>query len=131
MKKRKLLILAVTVLLVLALSSSAMAASLVTVSTSGTNLNSITVKVAGLGLFQAQRVGVYTQSNGDIVLSYRTFWLPGLNSLPDTGTVTYDLQEQIHQQIGDLVGIDPSHSYVWIEVNGVKLAAVDPPCMYK
>lgn len=51
----------------------------------------------------------------------------GLELPGDTGTVTYDLQEGVHDTITDLTGISVDHSYIWVEVDGEPVLAVDPP----
>lgn len=51
----------------------------------------------------------------------------GLELPGDTGTVTYDLQEGVHDTITDLTGVSVDHSYIWVEVDGEPVLAVDPP----
>lgn len=51
----------------------------------------------------------------------------GLELPGDTGTVTYDLQEGVHETITDLTGISVDHSYIGVEVEGEPVLAVDPP----
>jgi hypothetical protein len=47
-----------------------------------------------------------------------------------TGNITYAAQEQVHSTITDLTGQSIDHSYVWVELNGAKVLAVDPVCVY-
>jgi hypothetical protein len=47
-----------------------------------------------------------------------------------TGSSTFAAQEQVHSTITALTGQSVDHSYVWIEVNGAKVLAVDPVCVY-
>jgi hypothetical protein len=50
-------------------------------------------------------------------------------SAPDlnTGTSTFQLQEQVHQLIYGSSGTSIDHSYIWINMNGQSVAAIDPP----
>jgi len=43
-----------------------------------------------------------------------------------TGNATFELQEKAHELLTNTTGIELDHSYIWIEVNGVKILAVDP-----
>ncbi len=43
------------------------------------------------------------------------------------GEVSFNLQEGVHNTLTDTTGVEVDHSYIWIELNGVKVLAVDPP----
>lgn len=43
-----------------------------------------------------------------------------------TGEITYALQEGAHSLITSTTGIAIPHSYIWVNVNGAPVAAVDP-----
>jgi hypothetical protein len=47
-----------------------------------------------------------------------------------TGSITFAAQEQVHSTITGLTGQSIDHSYVWVAVNGQKVLAVDPVCVY-
>ncbi|MFC4321345.1 hypothetical protein [Litchfieldia salsa] len=42
------------------------------------------------------------------------------------GTTSFETQEEIHSTITNVSGAEVDHSYIWIELNGVKILAVDP-----
>ncbi|MBM6616703.1 hypothetical protein [Bacillus suaedaesalsae] len=43
-----------------------------------------------------------------------------------TGDATFQLQEGVHNTLKTTSGVELDHSYIWIEVNGVKILAIDP-----
>lgn len=43
-----------------------------------------------------------------------------------TGEATFLLQEEVHEQLTTTSGESVDHYYIWIEVNGEPLLAVDP-----
>jgi hypothetical protein len=47
-----------------------------------------------------------------------------------TGSSTFAAQEQVHSTITGLTGQSIDHSYVWVELNGAQVLAVDPVCVY-
>jgi hypothetical protein len=51
-----------------------------------------------------------------------------LNVTPSgyTGDSTFQLQEGVHTTLTNTTGVELDHSYIWIELNGVKILAVDP-----
>lgn len=53
--------------------------------------------------------------------------LPGLIKAPSTGSTSFDAQESVHSTITDTTGTTVDHSYIWINVNGISVLAVDPP----
>ena len=42
------------------------------------------------------------------------------------GTTSFETQEEIHSTITNVSGLEVDHSYIWIELNGVNILAVDP-----
>lgn len=44
-----------------------------------------------------------------------------------TGQTTFQLQEAVHNTLTNTTGLSVDHSYIWINVNGVPVLAVDPP----
>jgi len=75
-------------------------------------------------LFSGAASAAYN-STGDLTLNL----LPGSGlQLPgDTGTATYELQEGVHDTVTDLTGISVDHSYIWVNVDGEPVLAIDPP----
>jgi hypothetical protein len=66
-------------------------------------------------------------SDGDIVVSVTV--LPETVETSDsTGETTFELQESVHTQAYESTGQEVDHSYIWVEINGNKVLAVDPPC---
>jgi hypothetical protein len=43
---------------------------------------------------------------------------------------TFDTQEQAHALVTDTTGQEVDHFYIWVNVNGQPVAAVDPLCTY-
>lgn len=68
-------------------------------------------------------------SEGDITISI-TIAEDELQTSDSTGKVTFQTQEDVHNLLADETGQEVEHSYVWLEVNGQKVLAVDPPCAY-
>ncbi|WP_047983389.1 hypothetical protein [Ornithinibacillus californiensis] len=52
----------------------------------------------------------------------------GLNlSIPfKTAKLTYNLQEGIHNRLTGLTGLEVDHFYIWVELDGQDVLAVDP-----
>lgn len=44
-----------------------------------------------------------------------------------TGETTFQLQESLHNAITSTTGLEVNHSYAWININGYKMLAIDPP----
>lgn len=68
-------------------------------------------------------------SDGDITLSV-TVASELVQTSGDTGQTTFALQEGVHDSLADSTGQEVDHSYVWIQVNGEYILAVDPPRAY-
>lgn len=69
------------------------------------------------------------QSDQDITVSVEL--LPGtLQTSGSTGSTTFELQEGVHQTITSTTGTSVDHSYIWVNLNGTSLLAVDPFCVY-
>jgi hypothetical protein len=49
--------------------------------------------------------------------------VPNLN----TGALTFGSQEQVHQILYGTSGTSIDHSYIWININGQPVVAIDPP----
>lgn len=65
-------------------------------------------------------------SENDITLSL-TVAEDEVQTSDETGQATFEAQEEAHQTFTDNSGEEVEHSYIWIEVNGKKVLAVDPP----
>lgn len=50
-----------------------------------------------------------------------------LETSDSTGEATFEFQEGVHEMLTDNTGQEVDHSYVWVEVNGNKVLAIDPP----
>lgn len=72
--------------------------------------------------------GVFAEydSSNDITLSVNLLE-DEIETSDSTGDATFELQEDAHETLTDTTGQEVDHSYVWIEVNGEKVLAVDPP----
>ncbi|NRD78959.1 hypothetical protein HPT25_16465 [Bacillus sp. BRMEA1] len=44
----------------------------------------------------------------------------------NTGETTFQLQEGVHQTLTGMTGTDLDHSYIWVNVNGQNILAIDP-----
>jgi hypothetical protein len=80
-------------------------------------------------VMQAMWVGVVSaeyDSSGDITVSV-TVAEDQLQISDWTGETTFETQEGAHDTVTDSTGQEVDHSYIWVEVNGVKILAVDPP----
>jgi hypothetical protein len=44
-----------------------------------------------------------------------------------TGEFTFTLQENLHSVLKSTTGLELNHSYAWININGFKILAIDPP----
>ncbi|MBM7570452.1 hypothetical protein [Aquibacillus albus] len=64
--------------------------------------------------------------SGDITVS-ATILEDEIETSDDTGDATFELQEDAHETLTDTTGEEVDHSYVWVEVNGSRVLAVDPP----
>ena len=87
-------------------------------------MGALAVAVAAQVLFSGAASAEY-DSTGDLTLNL----LPdsGVEVPGDTGTTTYELQEGVHETITDLTGISVDHSYIWVNVDGEPVLAIDPP----
>lgn len=47
-----------------------------------------------------------------------------------TGARTFAGQEQAHNFLTRATGQSVDHSYIWVQLNGHKVLAVDPVCVY-
>lgn len=65
-------------------------------------------------------------SSNDITIS-TTIAPDQVQTSDSTGQTTFETQEAVHQLVNDSTGQEVSHSYVWVEVNGNQVLAVDPP----
>lgn len=78
------------------------------------------LQLAGTGMANAEY-----DAAGDITVNVNT----GLN-LPlssATGETTYETQEGVHNILTDTIGVEVDHSYIWLNVDGVNVLAIDPP----
>jgi hypothetical protein len=65
------------------------------------------------------------RSSGDTTVSVTL--LPGLvQTSSTTGALTFELQEATHNTLSSTTGTSVDHCYVWVEVNGQQVLAVDP-----
>lgn len=44
-----------------------------------------------------------------------------------TGDATFKLQEDVHKVLKSATGLEINHSYAWVNINGYKILAIDPP----
>jgi hypothetical protein len=65
-------------------------------------------------------------SDNDITLSI-TIAEDYVQPSDSTGEATFEAQEDVHQTFTDNSGEEVEHFYIWIEVNGHKVLAADPP----
>jgi hypothetical protein len=73
-------------------------------------------------------VGAEYQSENDIVLSIDT----GVDVIAfplteEEAQMMFDAQENVHEVISDFTGFEVDHYYIWIEVDGERVLAIDPP----
>lgn len=66
------------------------------------------------------------KSEYDITISV-TILEDYIETSDSTGEATFEIQESAHEEITDSTGQEVDHSYIWLEVNGSKVLAVDPP----
>lgn len=53
--------------------------------------------------------------------------LPGLvQTSSSTGQLTFALQEGVHNTLTGTTGAEVDHYYLWVEVNGQQVLAIDP-----
>jgi lipopolysaccharide export system protein LptA len=88
----------------------------------------LALQVMWVGSVAAKKSSSYNPKN-DITLSI-TVAKDVLKLSDSTGKATFEAQEEVHQTVTDISGQEVEHSYVWVEVNGKKILAVDPPCAY-
>jgi hypothetical protein len=86
------------------------------------------MQVLWAGVTAAETSDSYN-SEGDITISV-TVLEDELQTSDSTGEFTFETQEEVHNLLADETGQEVEHSYVWVEVNGQKVLAVDPPCAY-
>jgi hypothetical protein len=65
-------------------------------------------------------------SSNDLTVSV-TILEDEIQTSDETGDLTFETQEGLHDEITTNSGQEVDHSYVWIEVNGNKVLAIDPP----
>jgi hypothetical protein len=73
--------------------------------------------------------GAEYNSENDITLSIQT-GTGDIITLPltdDQAQQMFEAQEKVHEKVQELTGLGVDHCYIWIEVDGVKVLAVDPP----
>jgi hypothetical protein len=87
------------------------------------------MQVLWAGVTAAAETSDSYNSEGDITISI-TIAEDELQTSDSTGEVTFETQEEAHNLLADETGQEVEHSYVWFEVNGQKVLAVDPPCAY-
>ncbi|MGB8956298.1 MAG: hypothetical protein WCC10_13075 [Tumebacillaceae bacterium] len=80
----------------------------------------LSVQLVGAGLASA----AYDPA-GDTTVNVTTGYNLPLSSA--TGTLSFQLQEAVHNTLTDLTGVEIDHSYIWVNVNGVNVLAIDPP----
>lgn len=69
------------------------------------------------------------QSSQDVTLSVNL--LPNLVSTSgSTGQTTFAVQEAVHSTLTSTTGQSVDHCYIWINVNGQPVLAVDPMTSY-
>ena len=80
----------------------------------------LTAQVLGMGMASAAY-----DASGDATISV----LPdsGIQVSDTTATTTYDLQEGLQQTVTDTTGLEVDHSYIWVDVAGTPILALDPP----
>jgi hypothetical protein len=66
-------------------------------------------------------------SDNDITLSVSVAE-DQLETSDSTGETTFEVQEGAHETVTESTGQEVGHSYIWVEVNGNEVLAVDPPC---
>ena len=44
----------------------------------------------------------------------------------DTGKLSFELQEAVHNELTDSTGIEVDHFYLWVELDGQDILGVDP-----
>ncbi|MGZ4032166.1 MAG: 8-amino-7-oxononanoate synthase [Tumebacillaceae bacterium] len=51
-------------------------------------------------------------------------------NVPDLGTAqaSFQLQQQLQQQVTEVTGVSEDYYYIWVNVNGTPVLAIDPPC---
>jgi hypothetical protein len=72
-----------------------------------------------IGIAGAEYVG-----KNDIVISINTgqnLYVP-LN----TGEASFNLQESVHNELTQSSGVEVDHYYIWLEVDGQRVLAIDP-----
>lgn len=72
----------------------------------------------------AGAAGAAHVSDQDIVISIDSGL--GLEIPVDSADMSYELQEYIHNQLLLLTGAEVDHYYIWLEVDGKRVLAVDP-----
>jgi hypothetical protein len=65
-------------------------------------------------------------SSGDITVSVNVLE-DQVETSDSTGEFTFETQEGAHDSLTDTSGQEVDHSYIWLEVNGSRVLAVDPP----
>jgi hypothetical protein len=88
-------------------------------------VSALLMQVLWIGVVSAQSSS-YNDDN-DITVDI-TVLEDDIQTSDSTGEFTFEAQEDAHQMFTESSGEEVQHSYIWIEVNGSKILAVDPPC---
>jgi type IV secretory pathway VirB10-like protein len=78
-------------------------------------------------VFTAGIAGAAYVPENDITISISTGQNANLPLNEQTANEMFEAQEAIHTTITETSGQEIDHSYIWIEVDGKKILAVDPP----
>jgi hypothetical protein len=49
-----------------------------------------------------------------------------INTTGELGEASFQLQEDAHELLTETTGIELDHSYIWLNINGVNILAIDP-----
>lgn len=85
---------------------------------------SLALALAGLVLSTGSALAAY-RSDRDITLNL-TLAPSLIKPSGTTGTSTYTLQEGTHQTVTESTGLEVDHYYIWVNLNGESILAVDP-----
>jgi hypothetical protein len=86
----------------------------------------LVASVLAVQLIGASSIFAEYQAENDITLSV-TVAEGTLQTSDSTGQETFSIQEGAHEELKETTGQEVDHSYIWIEVNGHKIFAIDPP----
>jgi MarR family transcriptional regulator, temperature-dependent positive regulator of motility len=79
-------------------------------------------------LFTTNADAAYLQEK-DIIISIETDKPIPQFLNEDFALMMFEAQEQLIQLLEDNSGMEIDHYYIWIEINGVKVLAIDPPVL--